>query len=219
MIEMKLQGVTVTSRVEGLAAGIVVARDVTVARSSETLSAEIAEAIAVAPEDPGAPKNQVRDLLRFGKYKPTGRGKPASEYLLKAAKEDRFPAINNLVDINNLVSLSTLLPISLIDVDRAEDDAFVLRRGHAGESFVFNAGGQTIDLTDLLLVARAKDDLACANPVKDSLRTKLQDDASRVMAVIYAPTTLADRSRAATELFVRLLEREGATVEAGVIST
>ena len=35
-------------------------------------------------------RSAVRDMLRHGGYKPTGRGKPASEYLVRAANEDRF---------------------------------------------------------------------------------------------------------------------------------
>lgn len=214
---MKIHGITIESRVEGLATGIVVARGVTIAPASEALSADVAAAVAAAPEDPGALRGAVRDMLRFGKYKPTGRGKPASEYLLNAARGGTFPAINNLVDINNLVSLESLLPISLVDIGRAEDDAFVLRRGHAGESFVFNASGQTIDLTDLLLVARASDDLACANPVKDSMKSKVQADSDTVMAVLYAPASLRAEVTEATARYHALLQREGAQVESGVL--
>ncbi len=36
-----------------------------------------------------AVRSAVRDLLRHGGYKPTGRGKPASEYLIRAAEGDR----------------------------------------------------------------------------------------------------------------------------------
>jgi hypothetical protein len=39
-------------------------------------------------------RKHVRDLLRHGGYKPTGRGKPSSEYLLGAAAEGGMPAIN-----------------------------------------------------------------------------------------------------------------------------
>src|SRR5690606_14984603 len=45
-----------------------------------------------------------RDMLRHGRYKPTGRGKPASEYLLRALAEGDFPRIHAVVDVNNLVS-------------------------------------------------------------------------------------------------------------------
>src|SRR5690606_30133755 len=40
----------------------------------------------------------VRDMLRHGGYKPTGRGKPASEYLVRAASESRLQSINLAVD-------------------------------------------------------------------------------------------------------------------------
>src|SRR4051812_13401113 len=45
----------------------------------------------------------VRDLLRHGGYKPTGRGKPAAEYLLKAAGEAGLSSINVAVDACNAV--------------------------------------------------------------------------------------------------------------------
>lgn len=214
-----VDGVTVESEVEALAAGVIVARGCSVAPASETLRAAIAAAIEEAKsiEDPVEVRGAVRDLLRHGKYKPTGRGKPASEYLLKAAREDRFPAINNLVDINNLVSLRSLLPISLVDLGRAEADAFVLRRGHAGESYVFNSAEQTIDLTDLLLVARKTDDRACANPVKDSMATKLVDETTDVLAVLYAPRDLEDRLKEATAVFCRHLEPIAKSVESATI--
>src|ERR1700712_4046543 len=48
---------------------------------------------------------EVRDLLRHGGYKPTGRGKPAAEYLLKAAGEAGLSTINVAVDACNAVSL------------------------------------------------------------------------------------------------------------------
>jgi DNA/RNA-binding domain of Phe-tRNA-synthetase-like protein len=151
----------------------------------------------------------VRDMLRHGKYKPTGRGKPASEYLHRSALEDKFPRINTLVDINNLVSLESLLPISLVDLVRAERSAFVVRCGRAGESYVFNSAGQAIELLDLLLVAKLPEDVACANPVKDSMATKLTESSSDVMAVLYAPRSLATELAAATKKFEEALNAWG----------
>ena len=135
----------------------------------------------------------VRNLLRRGVYKPTGRGKPASEYLVNAFVEARFPRIFGLVDLANWASLVSALPISLIDLGRTSAREFVVRTGREGESYVFNAGGQTIDLHDLVLVAERESDLACGNAVKDSLRTKLSPEARDVMAVIYAPPALRER--------------------------
>src|SRR5436309_294671 len=50
-------------------------------------------------------REKVRALLRHGGFKPTGRSKPASEFLLNAAREGRLMPINFLVDVCNAVSL------------------------------------------------------------------------------------------------------------------
>jgi DNA/RNA-binding domain of Phe-tRNA-synthetase-like protein len=182
---------------------------------------EVTRAVSEAPQraaDEGA-KKAARDMLRFGKYKPTGRGKPASEYLLQAAQENAFPRIGALVDLCNVVSLDNLLPISLIDLERAGTFDFVVRRGRTGESYVFNAGGQTIELEDLLLTARLPDDAPCANAVKDSLATKLSPEAKDVLAVSYAPASRRDAAQRAVDAlsshYGRLCQ---AQVQSGVIN-
>ncbi len=67
-----------------------------------------------------AVRGVVRDLLRHGGYKPTGRGKPASEYLVRAAGDGSLGSINAAVDACNAVSLHSGLPISVVDLDRAQ---------------------------------------------------------------------------------------------------
>jgi len=93
----------------------------------------------------------VRGLLRRGGFKPSGRNKPASEYLAQAAREGRFPRINNLVDVNNLISLESGLPISLLDLAAVGERAEI-RYGAPGEKYVFNSGGQEIELAGLICV-------------------------------------------------------------------
>lgn len=135
-------------------------------------------------------RQAARDLLRNGRYKPTGRGKPASEYLVRAAQQEgAFPRINAPVDVNNYISLEALLPVSLWDLDLADADTFVFRLGHKDESYVFNAGGQEIGLEDLVVGCRVVGGVEepIVNPVKDSLRTKTTDATTRVAACIYAP--------------------------------
>ena len=103
-------------------AGIVEVEGATIAPPTAALAAELDAAIALRGAGPWPPENvraAVRDLLRRGGYKPTGRGKPASEYLAQAAAKGEFPRISNAVDALNLVSLDTGLPISLVDLDRA----------------------------------------------------------------------------------------------------
>jgi DNA/RNA-binding domain of Phe-tRNA-synthetase-like protein len=168
-------------------------------------------------------KTAVRDMLRHGKYKPAGRAKPSSEYLLAAALEGHFPLVNGPVDANNAVSLEWGYPASVFDAAKTGADLLV-RRGRAGESYVFNPSGQTIELEDLLVVCRrvraagSTDDgwEACGNPVKDAMATKVFEDAREVVAVVYAPASGgAERLGACASRFRDLLEKECGAAEAG----
>lgn len=165
-----------------------------------------------------ARKGAVRDLLRHGTYKPTGRAKPASEYLLRTACEGDVPVINVLADANNRVSLDTLLPITIIDLDRAGADTYAVRWGREGESYVFNPSGQVLDLRDLLLVARRPSDEPCGTPVKDSQATKTDASTTRALGIVYGPASLRAEVAAATADLADLLRRHaGATVTHGVL--
>ncbi len=222
-MQTRLGPLDITLAVDGVAIGLALAQGVAIAPAPAELEAALAAEIARVPpaaqptkpggQPPDDPRTTpVRNLLRFGSYKPTGRGKPASEYLLNAAREGRFPRINNLVDALNLVSLRHLLPISLIDLDKVEATAFTIRRGRPGESYVFNSADQTIELADLLLTAALPQDLPLGNPVKDSMRSKLGDQASRVLGVVYAPAALARTAeQAAQDLAHALATYGGAT--------
>lgn len=206
---MKVLDVEIELAADKVVAGIAVGRGCVLEPANEILRARIAAAIEEAKTRTAEREGAVRDMLRHGKYKPTGRGKPASEYLQRAATEGKFPFINNLVDINNLISLKSMLPISLIDLGRADSSSFTVRRGRAGESYVFNSAGQIIELEDLLLVAHQPGDVACANPVKDSMATKLGEGAKDVLAVIYAPASLADVAETAAREFAETLKELG----------
>lgn len=159
------------------------------AGAAERFPAIIAEARARGEGlIPPTRKAAVRGMLRYGSYKPAGRAKPSSEYLLQAALEGDFPAVNYFVDAVNVVSLVTGYPISIVDLDKSGAD-LLLRRGRPGETYVFNSGGQAIDLTDLLCVCRATPEgfVPTANAVRDSMATKLFPGAPRAAAFIYAP--------------------------------
>ena len=130
----------------------------------------------------------VRRMLRHGAYHPSGRGKPASEFLLRAAVAGEFPLVNAPVDVNNAISLESGLPGSIFDASTTGPE-LLLRRGRAGERYVFNPAGQEIDLEDLLLVCRHVDGAwsPCGNPVKDAMTTKVGPGTRDVIAVLYAP--------------------------------
>ena len=56
----------------------------------------------------------MRDLLRHSGFKPTGRSKPASEYLIKATEQGALSSINVAMDACNAVSLHIVLPINVV---------------------------------------------------------------------------------------------------------
>ncbi len=155
-------------------------------------------------------RESVRALLRQGGFKPTGRSKPASEYLLKAVRENQLTSINLAVDACNVVSLHSGLPISVVDLDRTREP---LRVGlaPAGASYVFNASGQSIDLGGLLCLFDAEG--ACANAVKDAQRTKTTADTRCTLSLLWGTTALPGRAAQAEGWYRALLEQHGATTE------
>lgn len=154
----------------------------------------------------------VRDLLRHGGYKPTGRGKPASEYLVAAVGEGKLGSINAAVDVCNVVSLHAGLPISVVDLDLARGP-FRIGLAPAGARYVFNQSGQEIDLGGLLCVF--DQDGPCANGVKDAQRTKTRPETTRTLSVVWGSTTLGDRTARAVAWYRELLERLGAGTAQG----
>ncbi len=154
-----------------------------------------------------AVRKAVRDLLRHGGYKPTGRGKPASEYLLGALQDGAFPSINPAVDACNAVSLHAGLPISVVDLDRARAPFSIATAG-PGTSYAFNATGQTIDVEGLLCLFDA--DGPCANAVKDAQRTKTSGSTRRTLSVVWGTRALPGRTEAAVRWYREVLEACGA---------
>ena len=154
-------------------------------------------------------RTAVRKLLRHGGYKPSGRGKPASEFLLRAAGEGSLGSINVAVDLCNAVSLHSGLPISVVDLDRVKSP---LRLGIADPeaSYVFNASGQEIKLKGLLCLHDAEG--PCANAVKDSQRTKTHDGTTRTVCIVWGTNALPDRTKQVVDWYASLHERAGATV-------
>jgi DNA/RNA-binding domain of Phe-tRNA-synthetase-like protein len=156
-------------------------------------------------------RETVRQLLRHGGFKPTGRSKPASEYLIKAVGEGRLASINVVVDVCNVVSLHSGLPISVVDLDRARGP-FRVGVAPPGANYVFNASGQTIDVGGLLCLFDAEG--PCANAVKDAQRTKTGEETRRTLSLVWGTVTLPGRA-AQTETWYRaLLGQQGATTEA-----
>ena len=184
-----------------LALGLVRVEGIEVAPATTSLQLELDRWIAERKQRQLNPEEErlrqgSREVLRNGSYRPTGRGKPASEYLMRAAGEGSFPRLNGPVDANNLVSLQHCVPISLWDVALAGSDEFEFRLGRAGESYVFNATGQVLDLADLVCgcaLDGGDSSRPLVTPIKDSLATKLRADSSRIAGCIYYPVGAGSR--------------------------
>jgi DNA/RNA-binding domain of Phe-tRNA-synthetase-like protein len=179
------------------------------------VTALLAEGAAAPLASDDAVREAVRALLRQGGFKPTGRSKPASEYLLKAVRERLLSPINLAVDVCNVVSYHSGLPISVVDLDRTREP---LRVGIAppGSSYVFNASGQSIDLGGLLCLFDAGG--PCANAVKDAQRTKTGPETRRTLSLVWGTTALPGRVEQTTRWYRELLDKHGATTEPAALS-
>lgn len=173
------------------------------------LTPENAAEGALGPEVDGTPlvreeevRQAVRKLLRHGGYRPTGRGKPASEYLVRAIGEAKLGAINPLVDALNATSLHAGLPISVVDLDRTAG-ALSVDIAPEGASYVFNTGGQEIDLGGLLCLFDQEG--PCANAVKDAQRTKTQGDTTRALGLVWGTRVCSGRALRAARGYAQLL--------------
>ena len=152
----------------------------------------------------------VRDLLRHGGFKPTGRSKPAPEYLVRAATEGQLRSINPAVDVGNIVALHSGIPVSVVDVDRLVPP-LVVRLAALGSRFVFNASGQEIDVEHLLCLEDGSG--PCANPVKDAQRTKTDATTTQSLTVLWGTQALGEVVDEAVGWAWELLARVGATCE------
>ncbi len=160
-------------------------------------------------------KTLVRDVLRQTGYKPTGRGKPASEYLVKAVSQGRLGTINVCVDILNIVSLHSGFPISVVDLDLV-DEPLSIQPAAAETRFIFNASGQEIKLDGLVCLFDRQG--PCANGVKDSQRTKTSDTTTRTLTIVWGVQALAEQVNATVSWYAELLRKVGARVEPASIS-
>ena len=192
-------GVSVPSDI--LRLGFIEARGITPTGACEKLDALIAaqEAVITAPdyEMPARVRMEVRSLLRAGGYHPSGRGRPASEYLVRDIQENgALIRINMPVDINNYVSILSGLPASIFDLAKVRGGIDV-RIGRPGESYVFNREGQALDLKTLMCVCDVAGGVSTpiGTPVKDSIATKISESTRDVLGVLYGTTELYDDAR------------------------
>ncbi|HEY0674318.1 MAG TPA: phenylalanine--tRNA ligase beta subunit-related protein [Longimicrobiales bacterium] len=172
--------------------------------------ADLLRAEAPAPvQRSEALRAAVRDMLRHGGYKPTGRGKPASEYLVRTAEEAGIRSINLPVDACNVVSLHSGFPISVVDLNKVEPPLRIAI-AQPDTVYAFNPSGQEMDVSGLVCLHDAQG--ACANAVKDSQRTKTDDETVRTLSVIWGCVGFENELTKARNWYEELLQRAGASV-------
>jgi DNA/RNA-binding domain of Phe-tRNA-synthetase-like protein len=157
-----------------------------------------------------AVREAVRRMLRHGGFKPAGRSKPASEYLVKAVGDKTLGSINAAVDVCNIVSLHSGLPISVVDLAKARPP-FHIEIAPSGAAYVFNASGQSIDLGGLVCLFDAAG--PCGNAVKDAQRTKTDAATRETLTVIWGTTELPGRAETAAAWYRELLAAMQARTE------
>jgi DNA/RNA-binding domain of Phe-tRNA-synthetase-like protein len=155
-------------------------------------------------------RQAVRAMLRAGGYKPTGRGKPASEYLVRAAEEGGLGSINAAVDIANGVSLHSGFPISVVDAERLTPP-LEIDIGAAQQAYVFNRAGHEIDVAGLPCLFDAAG--PCANAVKDAQRTKTDDSTQATLSLVWGVAGFEEQLEATVAWYRDLVAGAGAATE------
>ncbi len=155
-------------------------------------------------------RKSIRALLRFGGFKPSGRSKPASEYLVRAAGTGDLHPINGAVDVLNAVSLHAGMAIGVIDLNLCRPPLHVAI-AKEGEHYVFNASGQDMELKGLICMYDQEG--PCANPVKDSQRTKTTTETTETLTIMWGTQDDPQRTLEAAKWYRELLAKLGATTE------
>ncbi|MBU1109152.1 MAG: hypothetical protein KKB51_20915 [Candidatus Riflebacteria bacterium] len=207
--------------------GLIEARGITVKPSTQEYRDQIgSDTIKFVSPDciyPDQMQKGIRSLLKTFGFHPSGRSRPASEFLFKDLQNrGGFNFINNVVDINNHLSLTSHLPISTFDLEKSGYD-LCLRIGLDDETYIFNREGQELSLKKLLVVARhGMDSAAIGSPVKDSQGTKVFEESKNIAVVIYTSgnVTTEDDMQRLLDRYVRLLKKEtgAAEIESAILN-
>nr|MCR5661806.1 hypothetical protein [bacterium] len=123
-------------------------------------------------------------------------------------------SINPIVDILNAVSLHSGIPISVVDLDLCVQPLHIAISG-PDESYVFNTSGQEISLSGLICLRDAQG--PCANPVKDSQRTKTHGETKNSLTILWGSQDFKERVDKAAQWYKELLGTIGIKTQDAVI--
>ena len=168
----------------------------------ERVSAELSERFSGRAPSEIAELAPARRLYRSVGMDPT-RTRPSSEALLRRCLQGKgLYRLDPVVDAGNLFSLAEHLPLGLYDLEHVSGEV-LLRLGEEGDGFEGIRKGR-INLGGRLCLSDAA---GCfGSPSSDSHRTRLREESTRLLYLIYAPTDydpgrLAEQSRRLVESF------------------
>jgi DNA/RNA-binding domain of Phe-tRNA-synthetase-like protein len=170
--------------------GLIQIEDVRVHESSEELKKMMQDAAAAAAAQYGnqaageIPAVQaVRRIFHKSGVDPT-RYRPSSEALLRRVLKARgLYLVNSAVDLVNYFSLMTLWPMGLFDSSLIRPPV-LFRSGRAGETYQ-GIGREMLNLQGFPLLADADGPFGSA--ISDSMRTRVTENTTSVLWVIFVP--------------------------------
>jgi DNA/RNA-binding domain of Phe-tRNA-synthetase-like protein len=118
--------------------------------------------------------------------------RPATEFLLRRALDDRFPAVNNVVDSCLLATVENWVVVGVYDVDRVKGQAVTTLAAEA-EPFELIDGRKVSPKLDEIIL-RDDEKLLSAYTLGDAKATLIKPETSNVMMVLWnAPSVSRER--------------------------
>jgi DNA/RNA-binding domain of Phe-tRNA-synthetase-like protein len=145
---------------------------------------------SIASEHEGQSSGQVPGVAEARRlYKAVGldptKTRPSSEALLRRVlKGQSLYRIHPLVDLFNLASLTSLLPVGLYDESKIVGDEVKVEIGREGWGFD-GIRKSRVNVSGRLCVT--DQDGPFGSPTSDSLRTSIEGEVERVVAVFFQP--------------------------------
>jgi DNA/RNA-binding domain of Phe-tRNA-synthetase-like protein len=124
--------------------------------------------------------------------------RPAPEYLLRRALDDRFPAINNLVDSCLLATVEHWVVIGVYDADKIKGEAVTTLATETEPFELIDGRKLSPKLGEIVL--RDDEKLLAAYTLGDAKATMISPKTSNALMVLWnAPGISRDRAEAATK--------------------
>jgi DNA/RNA-binding domain of Phe-tRNA-synthetase-like protein len=192
----------VRERYPGFAAGYAVVSGITIEPTVEGLIerkervfAEVKEKYSSADISSIPEVSAYRSFFRQMGADPSSY-RPAPEYLLRRALDDRFPAINNLVDSCLLATLETWVPVGVYDMEKIRGDP-ITTLSQGGESFQL-ISGKSVTTRPGEVVLRDDQKLIAAYTLGDARACMVTQKTSNALMVAWnAPGVDGERLQAA----------------------